>query len=131
MSSIQQPITGETCIPNISTQERRKRLTFGAATFVIALIILGVLMATGVSPWWRIILLPLFMGATTGYFQWNDKTCIALARRGTYNLNDEEKKMEDPAVLAKVREQARRVQLKALLAAIPLTLIALVLPILR
>ena len=131
MSSIQQPITGETCIPNISTQERRKRLTFGAATFVIALIILGVLMATGVSPWWRIILLPLFMGATTGYFQWNDKTCIALARRGTYNLNDEEKKMEDPAVLEKVREQARRVQLKALLAAIPLTLIAMLLPILR
>jgi len=131
MSSLQQPITGETCIPNISTQERYKRLIFGAVTFVIALIVLGVLMSIGASPWWRIILLPLFMGATTGYFQWSDKTCVALAGRGTYNLNDEEKKMEDPAVLAKVREQARHVQLKALLAAVPLTLITLVLPILR
>ena len=129
MSSLQQPIVGETCIPNISTQERRKRLTFGAVAFVIALIVLGVLMSIGASPWWRIILLPLFMGATTGYFQWSDKTCVALAGRGTYNLNDKEEKMEDPAELARVRQQARRVQLKALLAAIPLTLIALVLPI--
>ena len=131
MSSLQQPITGETCIPNISTQERYKRLIFGAVTFVIALAVLTILMSIGASPWWRIVLLPLFMGATTGYFQWSDKTCVALAGRGTYNLNDEEKKMEDPAVLAKVRQQASRVQLKALLAAIPLTLIALVLPILR
>ena len=131
MSSLQQPITGETCIPNISTQERYKRLIFGAVTFVIALIVLGVLMSIGASPWWRIILLPLFMGATTGYFQWSDKTCVALAGRGTYNLNDKEEKMDNPAVLARVRQQASRVRLKALLAAIPLTLIALVLPILR
>jgi hypothetical protein len=36
--------------------------------------------------------------------------------------------IEDPAELAQVRRQARRVQIKALLAAIPLTLIALALP---
>jgi hypothetical protein len=38
--------------------------------------------------------------------------------------------MEDQAVLAQVRQQARRVQFKALLTAIPLTLIVLALPIL-
>jgi hypothetical protein len=37
-------------------------------------------------------------------------------------------KIEDPSELAQVRRQARRVQLKAFLVAIPLTLIALVLP---
>jgi len=37
-------------------------------------------------------------------------------------------KIEDAAELAQVRRQARRVQLKAFLAAIPLTLIALALP---
>jgi hypothetical protein len=37
-------------------------------------------------------------------------------------------KIEDAAELAQVRRQALRVQLKALLAAIPLTLIALALP---
>jgi hypothetical protein len=87
-------------------------------------------MSIGASRWWRIALLPLFMGAAIGFFQWRDKTCVALAARGTYNLNDREEKMEDQAVLAQVRQQARRVQFKALLTAIPLTLIVLALPIL-
>jgi hypothetical protein len=41
-----------------------------------------------------------------------------------------EEKIDDLAVLAQVRRQAQRVQFKSLLAAIPLTLIALALPIL-
>jgi hypothetical protein len=102
----------------------------GVISFVITLLILWILMSIGASRWWRIALLPLFMTAAIGFFQWNDKTCVALARRGTYNLNDKEEKMEDAAVLAQVRQQARRVNIKSLLAAIPLTLIALALPIL-
>jgi hypothetical protein len=38
-------------------------------------------------------------------------------------------KIEDPAELAQVRRQARRVNIKSILAAIPLTLLALILPI--
>jgi len=121
--------TNEVCIPNISSKERTKRLVSGAVTFVITLVILWILMWIGASRWWRISLLPLLMAAATGIFQWNDKTCVALDARGTYNLNDKEEKMEDQIVLAKVRQQASRVQFKSLLAAIPLTLIALVLPI--
>ena len=64
----------DVCIPNISPQERRKRLSFGIVTFVITLVLLGILLATGTSRWWRIALLPLFMSAATGYFQWRDKT---------------------------------------------------------
>jgi hypothetical protein len=37
-------------------------------------------------------------------------------------------KIDDPAELARVRRQARRVQIKALLVALPWTLIALALP---
>ena len=44
-------------------------------------------------------------------------------------MNDQVEKIEDPAELAQVRKQARRVQLKSLLAAIPLTLVALALPL--
>ena len=65
---------GDACIANISPQERRKRLSFGVVAFVITLGILGILLATGTSRWWRIALLPLFMGATSGFFQWRDKT---------------------------------------------------------
>jgi hypothetical protein len=43
-------------------------------------------------------------------------------------LGAEVEKIEDPAELAQVRRQARRVQIESILAAIPLTLIALVLP---
>ena len=43
-------------------------------------------------------------------------------------MGDEVEKIESPAELAQVRRQARRVQIKSILVAIPLTLIALALP---
>jgi hypothetical protein len=66
--------TDEVCIPNISTRERRKRLAGGVITFVISLAILAALWATGADRGWRLALLPLFWGATAGFFQWRDKT---------------------------------------------------------
>jgi hypothetical protein len=67
-------VENDACIPNISPVERRKRLRFGIVTFVITLVILGILVITGTSRWWRIALLPLFMAAASGFFQWRDKT---------------------------------------------------------
>jgi hypothetical protein len=43
-------------------------------------------------------------------------------------LGDKVEKIEDPAELAQVRRQARRVNIKAVLAGIVLTLISLLLP---
>jgi hypothetical protein len=43
-------------------------------------------------------------------------------------LGDEVEKIESPAELAQVRRQALRVQIKSILAAVPMTLIALALP---
>jgi hypothetical protein len=122
--------TGEVCIANISTAERRKRLRFGIIMFVVSLAILTVLVVSGASRWWRLPLFLLFASAATGYFQWHDKTCIALAAKQSRKLGDKVEKIEDSAELAQIRGQARKVQLKALLAAIPLTLIALALPLL-
>jgi len=65
---------GEVCIPNINTAERRKRLVAGLIQLLLSLVILAVLLAFGVSRWWRLALLPLFMGASSGFFQWRDKT---------------------------------------------------------
>lgn len=64
----------DACIPNISPVERRKRLRFGIIALVMTLAILGALIAIGASRWWRIALFPLFASATTGFFQWRDKT---------------------------------------------------------
>jgi hypothetical protein len=134
MSAVEQSVpldsgdVGEVCIPNISTAERRKRLMFGVITFVISLVVLGVLLSTDVGRLWRLPLLLLFWGAMSGYFQWRDQTCVGLANLNSRKLGDKVEKIEDDADLAQVRRQATWVQRKALIAAIPLTLIALVLP---
>ena len=54
---------------------------------------------------------------------------MGLAARGSRQLGDTIEQIEDSAELAQVRRQAGRVRYKALLAAIPLTLLALILPI--
>jgi hypothetical protein len=64
----------EMCIPNISQVERRKRLAAGVIQFLLGLVILAALMVFGVSRWWRLALFPVFMGASSGFFQWRDKT---------------------------------------------------------
>ena len=66
--------SGEVCIPNISTRERRKRLASGAIMFMIGLVVLAVLMASSASQWWRLVLFIPFAGAASGFFQWRDKT---------------------------------------------------------
>ena len=43
-------------------------------------------------------------------------------------MGDEVEKIEDAAELAQVRKQARKVNVESLIAAIPLTLIALAIP---
>ena len=53
---------------------------------------------------------------------------MGLASRGSRQLTDEIEKIEDEAELAQVRRQARKVSIKAFLAAIVLTLITLALP---
>jgi len=64
----------EVCIPNISTEERRKRLKGGLIMLVVGLAILTALVVTGVNPWWRLALFPFFAAAASGFFQWRDKT---------------------------------------------------------
>jgi hypothetical protein len=121
---------GEVCIPNISTAERRKRLTGGLIIFAASLVILAILVMTGANRLWRLPLFFLFLGGASGYFQWRDKTCVGLSSRNSRKLGEIMEKIEDPAELAQVQRQARQVQLKAFIAAIPLTVIALLLPVL-
>jgi hypothetical protein len=65
---------GEVCIANISPRERLKRLIGGIVPFVLALAILIWQISTNVDRLWRLPLFILFAAATSGYFQWRDKT---------------------------------------------------------
>jgi hypothetical protein len=53
---------------------------------------------------------------------------VALASRGLRNISDKIEGIEDDAELKQVRRQALRVVFKGLLAAIPFTLIAYLIP---
>ncbi len=53
---------------------------------------------------------------------------MGLSARGARQLGDSVEQIEDPAELAQVRWQARRVNIKSIIAGIGLTLIALIRP---
>ena len=59
---------------NIGTRERRKRLVFGIAVLIAALIIYGLLVYIHASLVWRLPLFLLFYAGALGYFQSRDKT---------------------------------------------------------
>jgi hypothetical protein len=100
----------------------------GVVSLVLALAVLTVLLATGISPWWRLLLFPLFAGAGSGFFQWRDKTGVGLAARGSRQLTENIEKIEDTEELKQVRRQARKVQTKGSIAGLVMTLITLLIP---
>src|SRR6185503_12555703 len=74
------------CVANINTKGRRGRLVFGIFQFAFAIAVLAGLMAIGLDRLWRLPLLFIFWAAAVGFFQWRDKTCVALARLGSREL---------------------------------------------
>jgi len=53
---------------------------------------------------------------------------VTLASRGSRKMGDKEERIEDDVELAQVRRQARRVIFRAFLVAVPLTLLAFIIP---
>lgn len=91
---------------------------------MVAAVALAALLAGGAPRWWRTGLLVLTYPAAIGYFQWRDRTCVALAARSERKLGARSERIEDAEELGKVRAQARRVQRKALFAGAALMLLA-------
>jgi hypothetical protein len=111
---------------NIGRAERRKRWVFGAVAFATALIGFGALSVAEVPRLWRLSLFfPAWLGAL-GLLQARAGTCVALARRGTQNLDGKEEPAPE-AALGPAREQARALHVQALLAALVGTALSLLL----
>lgn len=73
-SSDEEQGIGDVCIPNISPQERKKRVQFAIRYFLFTLLVLIGLLAFDVNPLWRLPLFFMFSAATTSYIQALDKT---------------------------------------------------------
>ena len=119
---------GTACIANISLAERRRRLAFGVVALALGVVAFAALLFGGADRWWRLALVVLFYPAAVGYFQWRDRTCVALAARNQRKLGEHAEPIDDADELAAVRAQASRVQRKALAAAAALVIVVLLVP---
>jgi hypothetical protein len=116
------------CIPNIGPAERRKRLRFGFLLLGIGVVLAAVLLSTGAARAWRLVVLLPLWSAAVGFVQVRDKTCVRLAAQNQRNMDDGPQTITDPAELAQVRRQARRVHIQSFVLAAAATALVLMLP---
>ena len=113
---------------NIGPRERRKRRLLGIVSLTVGVGAAFVLVVYGAPRWSRLVVFfPMWM-AGLGLLQARDQTCIALAARGTCNMDSGEVGLEDEALIEQLRAIARRINRRALYTAVLITLIALAFP---
>ena len=117
---------------NIGPMEIRRRRAFGIAGFAAALVLFVVLVAVDAPAWTRLILLLPLMGGTFSWLQARRRFCAGFAMAGIANFggaDDLQRGVQDPearkADIAAVRRMAR----DAFLIALPITVVAVVLPV--
>jgi hypothetical protein len=113
---------------NIGPRERRKRRLLGIVALTVGVGLAFVLIVMDAPRWSRaIIFFPLWM-AGLGLMQAREKTCIALAARGMRNMDAGEEKIGDEELIEQLRVKARRINRRALITAVGVTLVALAFP---
>jgi hypothetical protein len=115
-------------VSNIGPREQRKRRLLGVVALTIGVAVAFVLVTTGAPRLLRaVVFFPVWL-AGLGLLQAREKTCIALAARGTCNWDAGEQRLDDENLLASLRDNARRIHRRALLTAIAITLVTLAFP---
>lgn len=62
------------CLQNIGPSEQRRRLRGGLVALAAGLVLGAILLYTGTSPWWRLLLFLPFAAGGIGFFQAREKT---------------------------------------------------------
>jgi hypothetical protein len=116
------------CVPNIGPAGRRRRLLTGVVMLTAAAAGAVWLVAADMPRPWRLMLaLPILLGLL-GVLQARDRTCVALAARGLRDMDSGSEPIGGSADLERVKAQARRVNLTALLAGTLVMLVVMALP---
>lgn len=113
---------------NIGERERRKRRVMGFVALTVGVAAAFALVAFGAPRALRLVVFAPFWIAGLGFLQSREKTCIALAARGTRNMDAGEEQIDDESLIAQLRDKARRVHLRALTTAVVITLIVFAFP---
>jgi hypothetical protein len=116
------------CVPNIGPRERARRVGVGVVSLGVGLLLAALLIATGVGRPWRLVVFgPIWVGAV-GLFQAREKTCVALVARAERNMDGGVEAVSDPAELAQLKAQARRVHWWSLAVAAILSAVVFAMP---
>jgi hypothetical protein len=119
--------SAEQCAANIGPAERRKRLTIGLFAMAVCALASVLMIRDGAPRWWRLLLVLPWWTAALGIFQARARVCVAFAARGVRKLGSE-LGPQPQSELDAVRREARRIHLRALLAAVVLTALSMAWP---
>ena len=115
-------------VVNIGPGERRKRRLLGLVALTVGVAASFVLVVYGAPRLSRaIIFFPVWI-AGLGLIQAREKTCIALAARGTRNMDSGEESINDAKLIEQLRDKARRINRRAIVTALAITILALAFP---
>ncbi|HEY8187608.1 MAG TPA: hypothetical protein VIF64_16165 [Pyrinomonadaceae bacterium] len=115
-------------VMNIGPREQSKRRVLGLVALTIGVGVAFVLIIYDAPRWMRLIIFfPIWL-AGLGLMQARERTCIALAARGTCNLDAGETKLFDDDLIKQLRHKARVINRRSLITAAVITLLALVFP---
>ena len=113
---------------NIGPREQRKRRLLGLVALTVGVAAAFVLVIYGAPRVSRaIIFFPIWI-AGLGLLQAREKTCIALAARGTRNMDDGEESLSDANLIEQLRAKARSLNRRATITALAATILALAFP---
>lgn len=113
---------------NIGPLEQRKRRMLGVVALTVGVGVAFVLVIYDAPRWSRLIIFFPIWIAGLGLLQAREKICIALAARGTCNLDTGETSIVDDDLIEELRRKARRINRRSLITAAAISLLALVFP---
>lgn len=117
---------------NIGPMEIRRRRAFAIAGFAAAAVLFGVLVAVDAPAWTRLFLLLPLMGGTFSWLQARRRFCAGFAMAGIANFGgaeDLQKGVQDAEARRADIAGVRRMTRDAFLIALPITLLAVLLPV--
>src|SRR5262245_41969077 len=103
-------------------QQRRRRA--GVVSLLLALIGFTALALNGAGRWWHLVLFPFLWVGALGFIQAQARTCVALAARGTCELDDGRAAPLDEPTAARMKVQARGVMVRSTVLAAAVTALA-------
>jgi hypothetical protein len=120
--------TNATDATNIGPRERTKRRLLGIVALVCGVGVAFLMVVFEAPRWSRaLVFFPVWL-AGLGMFQARERTCVALAARGTCNFDDGEVSVADAALAARLREKAKAIGRRSVVVAAVITTVVLLFP---